>query len=166
MRRVDQIEPIRRAVRVDMPVAQAFEEFVTGFPRWWPPEYTWSGDVLDTVMIEPRLDGRCFERGPHGFEVDWGRVIVWEPPLRLVFTWQITPTRMPQPNPELASEVDVQFEPERNATSRVQLEHRGFERHGPGGAVYREDMNAREGWTYLLERYAASAMAAAEPLTR
>jgi uncharacterized protein YndB with AHSA1/START domain len=102
-------DAVRRTVTVPMPPDRAFALFTAGFGTWWPSEYTWAGDVLDTIVIEPREGGRCFERGPHGFECDWGRVLTWNPPQRLAFSWQISPERVPEPNPAKTSEVEVRF---------------------------------------------------------
>jgi uncharacterized protein YndB with AHSA1/START domain len=84
---------------VAAPVERAFATFSDGLAGWWPREYTWAQDTLETIAIEPREGGRCFERGPHGFHCDWGRVLAWDPPDRLAFTWQIGPDRVPEPNP-------------------------------------------------------------------
>jgi uncharacterized protein YndB with AHSA1/START domain len=149
------LEPIRRSVTVPGSAERAFVHFTTGIRRWWPREYTWSQDVLEEIGLEPGAGGRCFEVGPHGFRCDWGRVVAWEAPRRLVFLWQIAPSRAPEPNPARASEVEVRFLEAGLEATRVELEHRAFERHGPGGAGYREGMASPEGWTYMLERYAA-----------
>lgn len=133
---------------------RAFAAFVN-LGRWWPREYTWSQDVLQTIGIEPRLGGACFERGPHGFECDWGRVLVWEPPGRIVFSWQIAFDRTPEPDPARASEVEVRFTEEALGT-RVALAHRAFARHGGKAAAYREGMGSTQGWPMMLERYAKS----------
>jgi uncharacterized protein YndB with AHSA1/START domain len=98
---------IHQIMTVPMSVEHAFKIFAEGLASWWPAEYTWSQDVLETIAIEPGEGGRCFERGPHNFECDWGRVLTWEPPHRLAFTWQISPKREPEPNPAKASEVEV-----------------------------------------------------------
>jgi uncharacterized protein YndB with AHSA1/START domain len=103
-------DPIRQAVTVPVPAEAAFAAFVD-LAGWWPPEYTWAADTLEAIGIEPREGGHCLERGPHGFTLHWGRVLAWEPPARLVFTWQIAPDRVPQPNPAKASEVEVRFLP-------------------------------------------------------
>jgi uncharacterized protein YndB with AHSA1/START domain len=113
--------------------------------------------VLDTIAIEPRAGGRCFERGPHGFECDWGRVLAYDPPRRLAFLWQISPRREPVSDPARASEVEVVFVAEVD-TTRVELTHRGFERHGDGAAEYREAMASEQGWPYLLRCYADAAV--------
>jgi uncharacterized protein YndB with AHSA1/START domain len=143
-----------RELFVRVPPERAFAGFIN-LGRWWPREYTWAQDVLQTIGIEPRLNGACFERGPHGFECDWGRVIVWEPPGRIVFTWQIAFDRTPEPDPAKASEVEVRFTEEALGT-RVFLEHRAFSRHGEKGNAYREGMASPEGWPSMLERYARS----------
>lgn len=152
----DYDKPLQRSVTVEAPVERAFSAFTDDFASWWPKEYTWSQDVLDTIAIEGRKGGRCFERRPHGFECDWGRVRIWEPPHRLVFSWQIAPDRVPEPNPDKASEVEVRFVSEDSSRTRVELEHREFGRHGQGAAEYREGMGSPQGWSYILDRYAAA----------
>lgn len=151
------VPAIRHTLTVPLSVGRAFAAFVEGLGAWWPGEYTWSADVLELIAIEPRVGGRCFERGPHDFECDWGRVLVYERPYRIVFTWQISPDRQPVPDPARAGEIDVQFEEEEPSVTEVHFEHRGFERHGPEGAAYRDALAAAEGWPYILERYAAYA---------
>jgi uncharacterized protein YndB with AHSA1/START domain len=150
------LDPIRRTLTVAAPIDRAFSAFTEELGAWWPREYTWSGEALDTIAIEPREGGRCFERGPHGFECDWGRVLVCERPERLVFTWQISPRREPVPDSERAGEVEVRFAPEGDSGTRVELEHRGFERHGEGSADYRDALDSPQGWDFMLERYAAA----------
>jgi hypothetical protein len=68
-------------VTVPRQAADAFALFTDGLTTWWPAEYTWAQSVLDMIAMEPGANGRCFERGPYGFECDWGRVLVWEPPM-------------------------------------------------------------------------------------
>lgn len=132
----------------------AFQVFTERLADWWVREFTWSGpDCLQTIAVEPRLGGMAYELGPHGFRLDWGRVLVWEPPQRLVFSWQIAPDRVPEPDPAKASEVEVHFHPGRSGT-RVDLEHRAFDRHGPDADGYCQAMTA--GWEELLGRYAAA----------
>ena len=146
----------RASVTVAGPPERAFVAFAEGFPGWWPREYTWSQDVLEAIAIEPKVGGRCFERGPHGFECDWGRVQAWEPPHRIAFTWQIGPSREPVPNPARAGEVEVRFLAEGGGGTRVELEHRGFARHGEGAEGYREAMASEMGWPLILGRFADS----------
>lgn len=146
------IEPIRETTNVPVPPREAFSAFVDRLGSWWPPSYTWSGDVLEHIAIEPKAGGRCFERGPHNFEVDWGRVLSYEPPERIAFTWQISPRREPVPDPAQSSEVEVSFA-ESEAGTRVEVVHDHFGRHGEGAEDYREAMASKQGWAYLLDCY-------------
>jgi uncharacterized protein YndB with AHSA1/START domain len=147
-------EPIQRAMAVPAPTTHAFTIFTDGLATWWPREFTWAADVLVTIAIEAHAGGRCFERGPHSFTCDWGRVLVWEPPHRLVISWQVSPRREPEPNPAKASEVEVRFVSEGSATTRVEFEHRHLSRHGEGSNDYRAALDAAQGWTYILDCYA------------
>lgn len=144
---------VQHNVTVELPPEDAFGAFVGDLDSWWPAEYTWSQNVLETIRIELTEGGRCFERGPHGFECDWGRVLECDPPNRIRFLWQISPTRAPEPDPEKASEVDVRFEAGGQDWTRVILEHRGFARHGDGGDDYRAAMGSSQGWPYILDCY-------------
>ena len=148
-------DAVRAVTTVRAAPAEAFARFTDGLADWWPADYTWSQAVLETIAIEPGEGGMCFERGPHGFRIDWGRVLAWEPPHRLVFTWQIGPHRDPVPDPAAASEVEVGFSAAEGGT-RVTLEHRGFARHGEEGEAYREAMGSEAGWPLILDRFAAS----------
>jgi uncharacterized protein YndB with AHSA1/START domain len=143
-------------VGVDVSAARAFSLFTGELSEWWPAEYTWSGDVLEKLEIEPREGGRCVEWGPRGFQCDWGRVVVCEPPDRLVLSWQISPRREPEPNPRKASEVEVRFV-EGDGGTQVQLEHRGFDAHGEGSDEYRDAMGSEQGWPHILGRFAEAA---------
>lgn len=150
------VAPVTASVTVAAPPERAFEAFTSGFGDWWPRAYTWSQDVLEAIGIEPGVGGVCFERGPHGLRCDWGRVLVWDPPARLAFTWQIGPDRVPVPDPDRCSEVAVRFQAEGSGT-RVDLQHRCFERHGEAGAAYAQGMASEQGWPFILERFAEHA---------
>jgi uncharacterized protein YndB with AHSA1/START domain len=157
---MESLSTIQHVLTVPLSAEPAFALFVHKLMAWWPREYTWSNDVLELIAIEPVLGGRCFERGPQRFEVDWGRVLVWEPPARLVFTWQISPRREPEPNPAKASEVEVRFHPRAANTTEVSFEHRLIDRHGAGSAEYHTALSTPQGWPYILGRYQAQAEAA------
>jgi uncharacterized protein YndB with AHSA1/START domain len=149
------IEPIRITLRLPVPTTDAFATFTERMAAWWPPSATWSGESLESIGIEGHLGGFCFERGPHGMRLDWGRVMAWEPPHRLQFSWQIGSDRTPVPSPARASEVEIRFEPD-GAGSLVTLEHRGFERHAGDGIAYRDAMASASGWPAILERFRAA----------
>jgi uncharacterized protein YndB with AHSA1/START domain len=154
-------DSIQAEVTVQVTDERAFEVFVDNFASWWPPEYSWSQDVLEDIGIEPHEGGLCFERGPHGFRCDWGRVLDWDPPRRLVIAWQISPRREPEPNPAKASEVEVQFDADGEGGTSVRLEHRAFERHGDDADEYARMLGSEQGWPWLLDRFAAACAEAA-----
>jgi uncharacterized protein YndB with AHSA1/START domain len=151
------IASIRCTVDVTLPAQRAFALFTEHFALWWPREYTWAQDVLEDIGLEPKQGGLCYERGPHGFRSDWGRILSWEPPHRLVLAWHISPRREPEPNPAKASTIEVTFFAFTPAQTRVDLEHRDFERHGTGADQYREALASSKGWPWILERYLAAA---------
>ncbi len=148
-------QPIGGRAQATVPatVELAFRCFTERFGEWWPQAYTWSQGALREIGIEPGVDGLCFERGPHGFHCDWGRVLAWEPPERITLAWRIGPTRAPQPDPARASEVDVCFVPA-DAGTRVSLLHHGFDRQGDGAEEYRVAMDGPGGWEHILARFA------------
>lgn len=145
--------PVNRSVRVDVPVERAFTVFTNGFGEWWPPEFHIGAEPFATVVVEPQAGGRWFERDPSGTECDWGRVLTWEPPQRLVLAWQIGSDWKSDPDPGKASEVEIRFIPDGESATRVELEHRGFERHGEGGAMVRGGVGGEGGWTQCLQRF-------------
>jgi len=149
-------ETVRESLIVPLAPERAFALFAEQLGTWWPREYTWAQPVLEEIGMEPREGGLCFERGPHGFRCDWGRVLAWDPPERVAFSWQIAPDRTPVPDPGKASEVEVVFTPEGDGT-RVELEHREFQRHGRGADDYRRALGSAKGWRYMLECYAGKA---------
>jgi uncharacterized protein YndB with AHSA1/START domain len=144
-------EPLRAEIELTGPPDAAFELFTTGFERWWPREFSWSGaDHLESIGIQPHLGGALFELGPHGLRWDWGRVLAWEPGHRLVFSWQIGPDRVPVPLAEDATEVEATFTETGTGRTSVVVVHRGWERHGEAGAEYREAF--AQVWPYALGR--------------
>ncbi len=145
---------------IEVPLSRnrAFQLFTEHFAAWWPKEYTWSQSALKHIGIEPRMDGRCTEEGPHGFQVDWGRVLAWEPPGRVTVTWQIGPGRVPQPDPANASRVDLRFIAKGRDATRLVLEHGDFHHHGEGAEAYCKTMASEYGWPFILERYREMAL--------
>jgi len=152
-------DSISHEVTVRLSPSESFRLFTRGFGSWWPSEYTWSGNVLESIAMEPFEGGHCTEEGPHGFRCDWGRVLVWTPPQRLVLTWQIGPHREPQPDPEKASTVEVLFRSEDAGATRLLLTHRDFRRHGKGASRYRKALAGEAGWAWILARYEEAAHA-------
>ena len=112
---------------------------------------------MKKTLIEGRPGGRCYSEQEDGIECDWGQILVWEPPHRFVMAWQITPAWKYQPDLAQSSEVEVRFTPEADGLTRVDLEHRNFERSGAGFEAMRTAVDSPNGWQNLLELFAARA---------
>lgn len=142
-----EIDPVTKAVTVNRPPEEAFRIFTDGIATWWPlASHSIYGDGATTVLLEGRVGGRLYEVSEEGKEGDWGTVTVWEPPHRLVCEW-----RLPPGSP-VATDLEVRFLPEGDGT-RVELEHRGWERHGDRAAELRG--RYMPGWDFVLSRYVA-----------
>jgi uncharacterized protein YndB with AHSA1/START domain len=121
---------------------------------WWPATHHIAKQPFTEITVEPRAGGRWFERAADGSECDWGRVLAWEPPHRVVFSWHLQGDFKFDPNPEKASEVEIRFFAESADKTRLQLEHRKLERHGTGWEQVRANVGAPGGWTFVLESFA------------
>ncbi len=138
---------IRKSITVDAPVERAFQVFTERLGTWWPlASHSIGGDATDTAILEGREGGRLYERRRDGAEAHWAFVRVWEPPRRLVLEWKVNPDRT-EP-----TEVEVRFTPVGEGT-RVELEHRGWERYADAAEAYAE---YETGWDYVLGRYVES----------
>ena len=148
-------EPIRRSVLVQTSQQEAFDAFTSRMGRWWNPAFSISPTraPIKDVIIEPRTGGKWFERGDDGSECQWGKVLTWEAPTRVVLAWQITSQW--QFGPEFLTEVEVRFTPE-GAGTRVDLEHRLLERYDAAEADMRGNFESPAGWGGLLERFRQS----------
>ena len=143
------IDPIRIEFDVACPVERAFEVWSTRIDTWWPADHTVSAEDDLTVVLEPRPGGRIFERRSNGVEHDWGEITVWEPPTRLGYTWHLNRDRSD------ATDVEIRFIRRDNASTRVEIEHRGWERLGADGENWRDRNHG--GWSTLLPHYVAAA---------
>ncbi len=147
------ISPVRRTVTVKALPEQAFAVFTEGIATWWPCTQHVGPTPADAV-IEPFAGGRCYARAGDGAQTDWGKVLDWDPPSRVRLAWLLTPEWQYEPDPTRCSEVEVRFDVQDNETTRVTLEHRGFERYLQGGESLRADVDSAGGWGLLLDRYA------------
>lgn len=142
------LDPIRQSVSVRQPPAVAFKVFTEQIGRWWPvTQFSVSVERTRSCVIEPRLGGAVFEIRDDGVQFPWGRVLVWEPPDRLVLSWH------PGRDPEVAQEVEVWFRPDGEGTL-VELEHRGWEKLGPDAARARSSYAG--GWQAVLQTHFAA----------
>jgi uncharacterized protein YndB with AHSA1/START domain len=112
---------------------------------------------MTEAVIEPGIGGRCYAKQADGAEADWGQVLEWDPPHRFVIAWQITPEWAYQPDLARSSEVEIRFTAVAGGVTRVDLEHRHFERMGPGGETMRAGVDAPGGWGTLLEDFKSRA---------
>jgi uncharacterized protein YndB with AHSA1/START domain len=147
---------------VALPLEQAFAFFTESIGRWWPADYhIGSSDMIDTI-IEPRAGGRWYERGDDDSECDWGHVVAWEPPHRLVLTWQITGAWQYDDNPDRASEIEIRFSPDGPDQTLVELEHRHLDRLLGGQAMHDGIEQAGGGWSSVLNTFGRAAAASRE----
>jgi uncharacterized protein YndB with AHSA1/START domain len=146
------IEPIRLSFEVACPPDRAFDVWTADIDRWWPADHTVTGTDDLLIVLEPRAGGRIFERTPGGIEHDWGEVTIWEPPARFGYLWHLRRDRAD------ATEVEITFVAADERRTRVEIEHRGWERLG-AIAEEQRDRN-RGGWATLLPQFVEAAQAA------
>lgn len=157
---IDADGSVRHAITVAAPPRRAFEVFTAEFDSWWPRTHHIGKSPMTKGIIEGRIGGRCYSEQEDGTECPWGQVLVWEPPHRLVIAWQITAQWGFQPDPARASEVEVRFVDAGGGRTRVELEHRHFERMGPDGVTMRTAVGGPGGWGSLMDLFAARVAAA------
>jgi len=145
---------VRHQLVVDAPIDRAFTVFTQRFGDFKPPEHNLLRAALVETVFEPRVGGHIYDRAVDGSECRWARVLAYEPPDRVVFSWDISPQWQIETDPDHTSEVEVRFFAETPARTRVELEHRHLERHGPGWAAVQEGVDGDEGWPLYLARYA------------
>ena len=149
-----QATSIRHVVVVEAPIERAFSVFTKGFGSFKPPEHNMLGvDIAETVF-ELREGGNVYDRGVDGSECRWARVLAYEPPNRVVISWDISPQWQIETDPEKTSEVDVRFIAEAPDRTRVELEHRNIDRHGDGWEAVRGGVDGDAGWPLYLHRFA------------
>ena len=145
---------IKTDVVVDAPIEHAFRVFTERFDQIKPREHNMLAVDIAESVLEPHSGGRVYDRGVDGSECQWGRVLAYEPPARIVFTWDISPHWQIETDLDRASEVEVRFSEETPERTRVTLEHRHLDRHGEGWQGLREGVAGDQGWPLYLRRYA------------
>ena len=145
---------VTKDVVVNASIEEAFRVFTARFGDVKPPEHNLLGAPIVETAFEPRVGGHIFDRAQDGSECRWARVLAYDPPSRVVFSWDIGPTWQVEPDPEQTSEVEVRFTAEGPGRTRVELEHRHLDRHGPGWAGVRDGIEGDDGWPLYLKRYA------------
>lgn len=146
---------VRHTIVVHAPIERAFRVFTEDFGSFKPPEHNLLPVPIEATIFEPRVGGSLYDRGTDGTECRWARVLVYDPPNRVVFSWDIGPTWQIESDPSRTSEVEVRFIADDGDTTRVELEHRNLDRHGDGWESVRDGIDAADGWPLYLQRYAA-----------
>jgi uncharacterized protein YndB with AHSA1/START domain len=144
----------QHSIVVEAPIERAFSVFTDGFGTFKPPEHNMlQVDIAETVF-ETHAGGNIYDRGVDGSECRWARVLAFEPPSRVVFSWDISPQWQIETDLDKTSEVEVRFIAEAPDRTRVELEHRNLDRHGPGWEAARDGVAADQGWPLYLDRFA------------
>lgn len=146
---------VRKVIVVQTSVERAFSVFTERFGDFKPREHNLLGAPIVETTFEPRVGGHIVDRAEDGSECRWARILAYEPPTRLLFSWDIGPTWQIEPNTENTSEVEVRFAADGPDRTKVDIEHRHIDRHGPGWESVRNGVDADDGWPLYLDRYAA-----------
>jgi uncharacterized protein YndB with AHSA1/START domain len=146
---------VRAEIVVDASLERAFSVFTEDFGSFKPPEHNLLAVEIAETVFEPRVGGHLYDRGVDGTECRWARVLAYEPPQRVVLSWDISPEWQLETDPEKTSEWEVRFVSETPERTRVELEHRNLERHGEGWEEEREGVAGDGGWPLYLQRFAA-----------
>lgn len=150
---------VRKSVRVQAPVERAFKVFVEQMETWWPATHHIGNTPFEAIFVEPRIGGRWYERNVEGVQCDWGKVLAWDPPHRVAFSWHVGPGHDSpdwkfDPDMSRASEVEIRFSPMGSGATLVELEHRKLERHGEGYEQLRVLFEGPGAWIAILESFA------------
>jgi len=150
------MDSVRKEIVVEAPAERAFRVFTNHFDKWWPREHHILEAPMARVVLESGVGGRWYEVGTDNSECDWGRVLVWDPPKRLVLAWQLNGDW--QYDPDLVTELEFRFISLGKLRTRVELEHHHLERIGEKAAATREALDSPTGWITHLTLFAAAAL--------
>jgi uncharacterized protein YndB with AHSA1/START domain len=145
---------VRTSIVVAAPIERAFSVFTADMGSWWPAEHHILQAELAEMVFEPRVGGHIYDRGTDGSECYWARVLAYEPPHRLVFSWDISLQWQIETDPDKTSEIEVRFTEDSPSRTLVELEHRNIDRHGDGWAGMRDGVAAEDGWGRGLKAFA------------
>jgi uncharacterized protein YndB with AHSA1/START domain len=145
---------VRSSIVVEAPIEQAFSVFTEDFGSFKPREHNMLQVEIAETVFEPRVGGHLYDRGVDGSECRWARILAYEPPNRVAFSWDISPHWQIETDVAKTSEVEVRFIAETPERTRVELEHRNLDRHGAGWEGLREGVEGGDGWPLYLRRFA------------
>ena len=150
------VPPVRKELVVAASAEHAFNVFTSGIDRWWPRKHHIGSSPLKREVLEAGVGGRWYEVSQDGTECDVGKVLAWDPPRRLVLSWQITSDW--KFDPDFTTEIEVTFTAEGPKTTRLVLEHRDLHRYGLAEPVIRGQIDSKEGgWGFILQGFAEEA---------
>ncbi len=147
--------PVLKSVTVHAPIERAFDVFTNGIGTWWPPDHHILQAELAEMVFEPRVGGHIYDRGVDCSECRWARVLAYDPPTRVVFSWDINLQWQRETDPAKTSEIEVRFRPDGPDRTHVELEHRHLARHGEGWEAMRTAVDDG-GWQRGLDAFAAA----------
>jgi len=150
--------PVRRTLEVKASQARAFQVFTERMGTWWPKGHSVGASPQKEVIVEPQVGGGWYETFEDGSTCQWGHVLAWEPPQRLVLAWALNAQF--EYDPDLVTEVEIRFHAEAEALTRVEFEHRNLERFGDKAAYVAEQIGGPQGWPAILDLFAEAAAAA------
>ena len=142
---------IRKTLTLRATPEKAFEVFTSGIGGWWPKTHYIGDSPLVTAVIEPGVGGRWYGVHENGTQSEWGDVLAWEPPSRIVLAWRITGEW--GYDPKLLTEVEANFTAAGDGETRVDFEHRGLERFGDSEAAIRTRAMMDGGWGLILDSF-------------
>jgi hypothetical protein len=148
---------VRKAIRVSAPVERAFSVFVEQMETWWPTSHHIAPNPFESIIVEPRIGGRWYERDAHGNDCAWGFVRAWEPPRLVTLAWHLQADWSFDPDLNRASDIDIRFTPESFSTTLVELTHYNLERHGGDFEKLREGLDGPGAWGFILDEFAKAA---------
>lgn len=148
-----QANAVSKRVTIHCGLEKAFTVFTDRMGAWWPATHHIGATPFRDIAMEHRTGGRWYEVNDHGEECQWGTVLLWEPPLRVVVSWHLGPDWQYDPAMERASEVEVTFRPETPDITHIELVHRCLERHGADYGKLRDEVDQPGGWSAVLESF-------------
>jgi uncharacterized protein YndB with AHSA1/START domain len=151
------IQPYKNSIVVNAPQERAFKVFTESLDKWWPRSHSIAGKPQKEAIFECREGGRWYEISEDGSECDWGNILIWAPPSRLVIAWQIDGEW--QYDPDFVTEIEVTFTADGASCTRVDIEHRNLDRYGAAAAKVFRDIGSDGGWPMLLDLFAKEAAA-------
>ena len=148
---------VRKSIRVQSSIERAFSVFVEQMETWWPPDHHIGGKPFQSIIVEPRVGGRWYERDAEGRDCDWGTVRAWDPPRLVTLSWHLGPDWKFNADLAKASDVAIRFTSEGPSGTLVELEHSGIERHGDGYEQLRVALDGPDAWARTLVEFAKAA---------